>query len=1235
MGGADRRHGRGIEIRLLGPLEALRDGHAVPLGGTKPRALLASLALEPGRVVSVDRLVENLWPGEPPNTAAHAVQVYVSQLRTALGSAAIATRAPGYAFELDPQCVDAHRFARLADDGRAALHVGDFTAASAALRDALALWRGPALAGFLYEPFAQLEVARLEDLRLVALEDRIEAELGTGRHAELAAELEALVDAQPLRERPRAQLMLALYRSGRQADALAVYRHARDMLVEELGIEPGPALKALEAAILRHDESLLPRVAAAAPAMQFRRLVTLLHADVELPALDAEVAAQELRRCFRIVSAALTRHGGTADQVTGDAIVAAFGVPVSHEDDALRAARAALEIRTELASFGEEHGVSLDVRIGIETGEVVATPSDSQRRFVSGEAVGIAARLAQAAERDEIVVGARAGRLIDHAAVLESLGELDVKGRRERVRAYSLLEIAPIAPAFERRLDAPFVGRTRELAVLRRALKDAVAGSSVRTIFVVGHPGVGKSRLAAELTARRKGVTALAGRCLSYGDGITYWPLREVLQQAQQGDERDAILAALDADSPPPAAELALAFRRFCETLARVRPLVLTFDDLHWGEPTFLDLVEYVASKSEAAILVVCLAREELVENRLAFLGDTERIVLDALSSEETDALLKGLGGGVLETDQRDRIVDAAEGNPLFLEQLLAIALEGAGERAMPETVQALLAARLDRLGPGERAVLERGAIVGKEFTADDVASLLDPDVAHTAEAHLGTLSKRGFVRPHGAGALSFRHVLVQEAVYRSAPKRLRAELHGRFARRLDQVYADLAELDEFVGYHLEQAHRLHLELRETDELAGEAGRRLGAAGTRALRRGDVHAAGNLLERATSLLAVDHALRGELLCELGLVRVAAQDSDGAMTVLTEAIAGATEAGDARIEWRARIELEYIRLRRETQRTADDLLNATAEGIPVFERVSDRRALGRAWLLAGFVHGGHRGDHRTWQQSAERALEHYKAVGWPTSTCVGEIAAALYWGPTPVEDAVLRCESLLLDETLDLPGAAYLRAFLGGLLAQRQEFDRARERVQSAGTTLEDLGLRAATDTYCTPVLGEIELLAGNASLSAQVLRDLCDRLDEAKDFSHLASRASDLAEALAEQGLFDEADDWTRVAEARAATDDVKAQMMWRPIRARVHAHRGQFAIAEALAREAVALAEATDDLNRRAKTQRDFGDVLRLAGNARDATSAFGRALEFYEQKGNLAGAARVRTFQEELALT
>ena len=308
------------------------------------------LALEPGRVVSVDRLVEALWPGDPPETAAHAVQVYVSQLRKALGPV-IATRAPGYELEVAPERVDVHRFARLAQDGRAALEGGDAAAAEGALRDALALWHGPALADFLYEPFAQTEIARLEELRTITLEERIEADLALGRHAELVPELEALVAAQPLRERPRAQLMLALYRSGRQADALAAYRTARETLVEELGIDPGPELRELEAAILRQDESLLlEETPLARPAMQFRRLVTVLFVDVVesmalAEALDPEALGRVLRSYFETVSTAITRHGGTVEKYAGDAVMAAFGIPVSHEDDALRAARAALDIR--------------------------------------------------------------------------------------------------------------------------------------------------------------------------------------------------------------------------------------------------------------------------------------------------------------------------------------------------------------------------------------------------------------------------------------------------------------------------------------------------------------------------------------------------------------------------------------------------------------------------------------------------------------------------------------------------------------------------------------------------------------------------------------------------------------------------------------------------------------------------------------------------------------------------
>src|SRR5919106_1022981 len=854
MGGAHRREGRELDVRLLGPLEVSRQGRAVPIGGPKPRALLAALALDARRVVSVDGLLESLWPGEPPETAAHAVQVYVSQLRQALGDDTISTRPPGYAFELDRGSVDVHRFARLVSEGRELLGGGDPAAASSLLREALALWRGPALADFTYEPFAQTEIARLEELRVVALEERIEADLGLGRHAELVPELEALVASQPLRERPRGQLMLALYRGGRQADALAAYREARETLVEELGIEPGPELRKLEGAILRQDEALLPPAGPAAPAMQFRRLVTILVVDVV-------ALGQVLSGYFDTVSAALLRHGGTVEKYAGDAVMAVFGIPVSHEDDALRAARTAVDIRSAVGALNDrlvaDYGVGLEIRIGLETGEVVTTPTETRQRLVTGEAVGIASRLEQAAGADEIVVGELAGRLIDHAARLEPLGELTIKGRRKPVRAFRLNELEAVSPAFEQRLDASLVGRKRELAGLRRRLKRAIDDSSVQVAIVVGAPGVGKSRLAAELTRRAKGVTTLWGRCLSYGEGITYWPLREVVQQGGDGEERDAILAAIEADTPPPAPEIAWRFRQFCETLAQERPLVLVFDDVHWAEPTFLELVEHLADKGEGPILVVCVAREELLEDRATFLEgreNVERIVLEALSSDETDTLLEGLGGAVLESDQRRRIVETAEGNPLFLEQLLALALEGGlGERPLPETIQSLLAARLDRLGPGEPAQPDRGAVVGKEFAADAVTSLLDPDAAPTAGAHLRTLSDRGFVRPRGDAAFSFRHVLVQQGVYRAAPKRLRAELHERFADRLDRVAKDIAELDELVGYHLEQAFRLRGELgesdRRTEQLAKDGGRRLGAAGIRAWKRNDVHATTNLLSR--------------------------------------------------------------------------------------------------------------------------------------------------------------------------------------------------------------------------------------------------------------------------------------------------------------------------------------------------------------------------------------------------
>ena len=1249
--GAGRRADAGLDIRLLGPLEVRRGAQPITLGGPKPRTLVAALALDVGRVVSVDQLVENLWPGRAPETAAHAIQVYVSQLRKGLGPV-LTTRSPGYVLELEAEQIDVHRFARLAEEGRSALAADSPEAAEGALRSALALWRGPALAEFLYEPFAQAEIARLEELRLVTLEERIEADLELGRHVEVVSELEAIVQAEPLRERPRGQLMLALYRAGRQADALAAYRAAREALVEELGIEPGPELKRLEAAILRQDESLsLPEAVAAKPAMQFRRLVTILFVDVVesmalAERLDAEALGQVLQRYFETVSGILGRHGGTVEKFAGDAVMAAFGIPVSHEDDALRAARAAVEIRTGLAALNErlvrEQGVGLEIRIGLESGEVVASPTGARQRLVTGEAVGIAARLEQGATSNEIVVGELAGRLIDHAAVLEPLGELEIKGKTEPVRAYRLVEIAPAAPAFERRLDAPLVGRKRELAALRKALKRVTEGGTARVAVVVGPPGVGKSRLAAELTRRAKGVAALWGRCLSYGDGITYWPLREVVRQAAPSDDRDAVLTALDAETPPPAPEIAWLFRRFCESLARERPLVVVFDDIHWAEPTFLELVDQIADRGDAPILVVCLAREELLEDHPQFLEgreNAERIVLEGLSAEETDALLEGLGGGILESDQRGRIVEAAEGNPFFLEQLLALAVEGGlVEGALPTTAQALLAARLDRLGPGERAVLERGAVVGKEFEATDVAALLDPAAAPTISAHLATLVARGFARPAGDDAFRFRHVLVQEAVYRATPKRLRAELHERFSDRLDSVAADLPELDELTGYHLEQAFRLRIELgeagRQSERLSEDAGRRLGAAGMRAWRRGDAPATVNLLGRATTLLPTEDSWRLELLCELGLAQRSAGEADAAESSVKRALKESRALRDGRVELRAQIESLFLRLVSDPEGVADELEDVATSANPVFERLGDYRSLGRSWLLLGWVRGGIHGQYEAWEAAAERALANYRLAGSPASTCLQQIAAALYWGPTPVADAIERCEKLLKNDAADLDGRANVTAYVAGFEAQRGEFEHARKLMAEARRIFHELGRPQAIAVQCEGISADVEMVAGEYGVAEETLRALCTFFESTRTRNELATRAADLAEALYRQGDFDEAERWADTSKANASIDHLSAQLSWRPVKAKVLARGGDFSAAEEIAREAVRLSESSDGLNRSAKIQHDLGEVLSLGSRYEEAASAFERAIAFYELKGNIVLSQRTQARREDLAL-
>jgi tetratricopeptide (TPR) repeat protein len=912
-----------------------------------------------------------------------------------------------------------------------------------------------------------------------------------------------------------------------------------------------------------------------------------------------------------------------------------FGFPVAREDDALRAARAALALREELTALSDELDVELGIRIelhqALESGEVVAAGPSRRGALVTGDAVGLASRLQGSAAPGEIVVGPLAASLIAHAGELEPLGELAVRGRREPVRASRLIALADAADAVPRRLDVPLVGRRAELGALREALRVAVGGPSVEAVAVVGPAGIGKSRLARELAAAAEDVAALAARCASHGKGMTYWPLRTLIEAAVSSVDRDAIAAVADDSTADVLAaalgqdeaavntrEVPWAFRRFCEALARRRPVLLVLDDLHWAEPAFRDVVERLVEPGDAPMLVVCLAREELLEERPDFVAG-RRIALDALGPEETDRLVDQLvGNSPIPADVRAEVVAAAEGNPLFLEQLVAHVAETGGMVAVPPTLRALLAARLDRLGPGERAVLERAAVVGRNFAGRHVEALLDGASAVTARRHLQALARRGFLEPTEAAfeeTFRFRHGLIRDAAYRATPKRERAALHERYARLVDDGP------DELVGYHLEQAVRLHDELaprdRGTDALAAEAGERLGAAGIRVWKSHDAAGASRLLGRATALLPVEGPLRRELMCELGVALDTAGEPLRADEVLAEAVEIAQLLHDRRIELRARIELTASQLLTDRQDRAQELLALVDEALRELESFEDHRALGRAWMLAGWVHGGVHGQNKLWEESAERALVHYRRAGFSVSTCLSQIAAALYYGPTPVMDAVRRCEALLRDEVHDRAAEANVRVYLGGLVAMRGEFERAGQLVRLARTTFRELGQPTAIALTCAPISAAVALLAADRTAAETDLHEACAFLERARHWDDLAMQAAQLADVLYLGERVDEASSWLDVAMTHASGSRLSTEIAWRAVAARIRLTEGRLEEALELGRAAVALADRTDALSRRAMTRCHLADVVDAIGDPGEARTLRSEAAALVRAKG------------------
>ena len=593
---------------------------------------------------------------------------------------------------------------------------------------------------------------------------------------------------------------------------------------------------------------------------QTRKVVTALFCDVTGSTalgeeLDPEVLRGVMNRYFAVIRTTIERHGGTVEKFIGDAVMAVFGIPIVREDDALRAVRAAAEIRERMPEVAKEVGVTLRFRTGVNTGTVLMSEGEN---YATGDAVNVAARFEQVAASGEIVLGEETLRLVRDAVTVEPLEPLALKGKSDPVRAFRLLSVDPAAAGVARHMDSALVGRERELSLLRDAWERVVREAGCHLFTLLGMAGVGKSRLVAELLhGIGEDALVLAGRCLAYGEGITFWPLIDALQGA--GEPARAVVERLRRGGAAIPEELFLEVRRTLESLAETRPVVLHLDDLQWAEAMLLDLLDHVVDLSRGApILVLCTARPELLEERPAWGGgkfNVQTVLLEPLGAQESLALLEQLGDG-LDAAARDHIVAVSEGNPLFLEEMVALAQES-GTVQVPPTIHALLAARLERLGSEERALLERGAVEGQVFHRLAVKALADGRLVAEVDARLAGLVRRELIRPHpamlgGDEAYRFRHLLIRDAAYDTLPKADRAELHERFAGWLEQAAAGLPELDEIVGWHLEQTVRYRRELGQATDpaLVRRAAERLYRGGRRAGERGDRQAAGSLLERA-------------------------------------------------------------------------------------------------------------------------------------------------------------------------------------------------------------------------------------------------------------------------------------------------------------------------------------------------------------------------------------------------
>jgi class 3 adenylate cyclase/tetratricopeptide (TPR) repeat protein len=1019
--------------------------------------------------------------------------------------------------------------------------------------------------------------------------------------------------------------------------------------------------------------------AGAAAPREVRKTVTIVFSDVTGSTamgerLDPESLRRVMSRYFDTMRSVIERHGGTVEKFIGDAVMAVFGIPVLHEDDALRAVRAAWEMQSALAELNEgleaERGVTIATRTGVNTGEVVAGDAASGQTLVTGDAVNTAARLEQAAAPGEILLGESTYRLVRDAVRVEPVTPLELKGKADPVPAHRLVEVLPDVMGHARRLDSPIVGRERELAQLVQAFDRTASERDPSLFTLLGTAGVGKSRLVQEFLDRvGDRATVLRGRCLPYGEGITYFPVAEAIHRALPGDgslaegiaavvadgdraeeiaERLGGILGEDADEAATPEEIAWGVRTLLEGMGRRRPIVVVLDDIHWGEATFLDLVDHVADWArDTSVLLLCVARPELLDIRQGWGGgkmNASTILLEPLSQDESAVLVANLlGTAELPAAIRSRITEAAEGNPLFVEEMLGMLIDEGHLRrdgegwvpasdlatvAVPPTIQALLAARLDHLDISQREVLERASVVGQEFWRGAVVELSPETDQSGVPTNLMTLVRKELIRPGrssfvGEDGFRFRHLLIRDAAYESMPKEMRAELHERFAVWLERVAGEgVSEFEPILGYHLEQAARYRLELGPGDRTSGALGERaatwLTAAAQRAFARGDNPAAANLFRRAVDLLEPETPARTALYPDLCTALWFVGDFERDIAALDAGLEESRLAGDLRTVRLLEVIAVLNRAQFDPSVRHGSILEVAASAIEYFETQGDDAALAFAYSRSGLALFWLGQAAKGWEQ-VSRAAEHARRAGDPRLELevLRHGFGALTWGPMPVVEAVAWYEGMMSRVVGDHMQSGALQVHLGYLLAISGRADEAKDMVARGLADIGELGEGPLVASLRSQLAAMAHRALGDLEGAERLGREGIEALERMGETGYRSTAAAYLAEALLLRRDDAGAEEMLGIGTENTADDDFASQAVLGRVRARLLARMGEIDEALRTARDSVALTEGSDYIVEQADSHMALAAVLEAAGSPGEAAEEVALAVDRYRRKG------------------